>query len=292
MSLTPAERQELVALGRGKELTADAVARIRVLNRKEANRGLIRAKTERVSLPDDGSSREQLADAAEMFATLKTLEKLETAYMRDYISEAEYANECTTLVPQARMLAALHPTLSDTAAFAALYGLNAAAALHRLAVGAPTLPSFPSDPGGRADASEPSDQWQPFPLYDSQQQLIAQEKGRELIDAQRVRLHAQLLVFQKKLEEFGQKHRAEINSNPTFRRQFQQMCSRIGVDPLSSRKGVFTKLLGFGDFYYMLGVQISQARKRRASSPHAHVYSCTRGCARACARAHRMCCAC
>ena len=32
--LTPAEQNELVALGRGKELTADAAARIRVLNER------------------------------------------------------------------------------------------------------------------------------------------------------------------------------------------------------------------------------------------------------------------
>ena len=34
------------------------------------------------------------------------------------------------------------------------------------------------------------------------------------------------------------------------------MCSNIGVDPLASNKGVWAQLLGFGDFYYELGVQV------------------------------------
>ena len=34
------------------------------------------------------------------------------------------------------------------------------------------------------------------------------------------------------------------------------MCSNIGVDPLASNKGMWAQLLGFGDFYYELGVQV------------------------------------
>ena len=34
------------------------------------------------------------------------------------------------------------------------------------------------------------------------------------------------------------------------------MCARIGVDPLASSKGFWAQLLGVGDFYYELGVQI------------------------------------
>lgn len=35
----------------------------------------------------------------------------------------------------------------------------------------------------------------------------------------------------------------------------QEMCASIGVDPLSSGKG-FWSVLGIGDFYYELAVQI------------------------------------
>ena len=38
------------------------------------------------------------------------------------------------------------------------------------------------------------------------------------------------------------------------------MCANVGVDPLSSNKGMWTQLLGFGDFYYELGVQVGQGR--------------------------------
>ena len=40
-------------------------------------------------------------------------------------------------------------------------------------------------------------------------------------------------------------------SNPT-----QEMCASIGVDPLASSKGFWSEMLGVGDFYYELGVQI------------------------------------
>lgn len=36
------------------------------------------------------------------------------------------------------------------------------------------------------------------------------------------------------------------------------MCKSIGVDPLASNKGFWSDLLGVGDFYYELGVQIVQ----------------------------------
>ena len=34
------------------------------------------------------------------------------------------------------------------------------------------------------------------------------------------------------------------------------MCASIGVDPLASSKGFWSEMLGFGDFYYELSVQI------------------------------------
>ncbi|CAA3014534.1 vacuolar sorting-associated 22 homolog 1 [Olea europaea subsp. europaea] len=34
------------------------------------------------------------------------------------------------------------------------------------------------------------------------------------------------------------------------------MCAKVGVDPLASNKGFWAELLGIGDFYYELGVQI------------------------------------
>jgi ESCRT-II complex subunit VPS22 len=41
------------------------------------------------------------------------------------------------------------------------------------------------------------------------------------------------------------------------------MCSAVGVDPLASQKGFWAELLGFGDFYYELGVQIGALRPGR-----------------------------
>ncbi|KAF2285794.1 hypothetical protein GH714_007810 [Hevea brasiliensis] len=66
----------------------------------------------------------------------------------------------------------------------------------------------------------------------------------------------QLATFRSQLEEFARKHKNDIRKNPTFRAQFHEMCAKVGVDPLASNKGFWAELLGIGDFYYELGVQI------------------------------------
>ena len=40
-------------------------------------------------------------------------------------------------------------------------------------------------------------------------------------------------MFKKHLEKFAAEHKNDIKSKPAFRAQFQQMCARIGVDPLA-----------------------------------------------------------
>ncbi|KAK1267973.1 hypothetical protein QJS04_geneDACA022883 [Acorus gramineus] len=66
----------------------------------------------------------------------------------------------------------------------------------------------------------------------------------------------QLETFRSQLEEFARKHKNDIRKNPAFRAQFHEMCAKVGVDPLASNKGFWAELLGIGDFYYELGVQI------------------------------------
>lgn len=72
-------------------------------------------------------------------------------------------------------------------------------------------------------------------------------------------MRAQMASFKQSLQEFAMKHRNDIRKNPAFRSQFHKMCANCGVDPLQSNKGMFAELLGFGDFYYELGVQIVEA---------------------------------
>ncbi|BFG31215.1 hypothetical protein CerSpe_174890 [Prunus speciosa] len=66
----------------------------------------------------------------------------------------------------------------------------------------------------------------------------------------------QLTTFRTQLEDFTRKHKNDIRKNPAFRSQFHNMCTKVGVDPLASNKGFWAELLGIGDFYYELGVQI------------------------------------
>lgn len=83
-----------------------------------------------------------------------------------------------------------------------------------------------------------------------------QDKGTELQDATFDQMTQQMEVFRTNLEKFAAKHRNEIKRDPNFRKQFQEMCASIGVDPLASSKGFWSELLGVGDFYYELSVQV------------------------------------
>ncbi|KAI3431521.1 hypothetical protein D9Q98_004571 [Chlorella vulgaris] len=82
------------------------------------------------------------------------------------------------------------------------------------------------------------------------------KKGEEVAETKAQVMKAQMAHFKASLEEFALKHKADIRRNPEFRAQFHAMCATAGVDPLASNKGTWNKLLGLGDFYYELGVQI------------------------------------
>ena len=104
------------------------------------------------------------------------------------------------------------------------------------------------------------------------------QKGAEIAEVQLQNVTQQMETFKASLEEFAAKYKSEIKKNPEFRfdfsffisdypckiicyplffrTKFQTMCARIGVDPLASSKGFWAQLLGVGDFYYELGVQI------------------------------------
>jgi len=71
-----------------------------------------------------------------------------------------------------------------------------------------------------------------------------------------MQLHASLSTFRSSLEQFALKYKDEIKSNPLFRAQFHRMCTATGVDPLACHKGFWAQILGLGDFYAELSVQI------------------------------------
>lgn len=82
------------------------------------------------------------------------------------------------------------------------------------------------------------------------------DKGNEIAEDQFAQMSKQMENFKGHLEEFTGKHKDDIRKNPEFRAQFQEMCAAVGVDPLASSKGFWAEMLGVGDFYYELGVQI------------------------------------
>jgi len=80
----------------------------------------------------------------------------------------------------------------------------------------------------------------------------------ELSSEKVANLHIQLDHFRGALTRFAKHHRADIRGDPRFRREFQQMCASIGVDPLAGprRGGWWEEALGLGDWQSELGVQV------------------------------------
>ncbi|RLN59682.1 hypothetical protein BBJ29_003651 [Phytophthora kernoviae] len=82
------------------------------------------------------------------------------------------------------------------------------------------------------------------------------EVGEQLVEANITHVSSQLELFRTNLQQFAIKYKNNIKKDPEFRRKFQVMCAKIGVDPLASKKGFWSELLDVGDFYYELAVQI------------------------------------
>ncbi|KAH7827765.1 Vacuolar protein sorting 22 (Vps22) [Monocercomonoides exilis] len=85
----------------------------------------------------------------------------------------------------------------------------------------------------------------------------AQEKKAAENRAKRLQfLKEQLDAFKESMKKFAIEHKDEIAKRPEFRLKFHNLCRSVGIDPLTSSKGMWAELLGIGDFYYELSVQI------------------------------------
>ena len=81
----------------------------------------------------------------------------------------------------------------------------------------------------------------------------------EKVEEERVgNLEKRMGIFKEKLQQFAEQHGKRIKNDSVFRFHFSSMCSKMGVDPLSSGKGFWAKTLGIGDFYYELAMQASE----------------------------------
>nr|CCA19108.1 vacuolar sorting protein SNF8 putative [Albugo laibachii Nc14] len=82
------------------------------------------------------------------------------------------------------------------------------------------------------------------------------EAADQFSEAKMAHINSQLSLFRINLQEFAQRYKHDIKRDPEFRKHFQIMCARIGVDPLASNKGFWSEMLSFGEFYYEVAVQI------------------------------------
>ncbi|CAI5956956.1 unnamed protein product [Closterium sp. NIES-64] len=81
------------------------------------------------------AEREQYESFADLYAIIKTTEKLEKAYVRDLISPADYEPACAKLIGQFRTLrTALQGAVPDIERFMTTYKMDCPAAKNRLLV--------------------------------------------------------------------------------------------------------------------------------------------------------------
>jgi ESCRT-I complex subunit VPS28 len=88
-----------------------------------------------VRLWRDKREREMYDNFADLFAIIKTTEKLEKAYVRDVVSAKEYEPACSKLIAQFRTLkTALKDSVPDVEQFVETYKMDCPAAVNRLLV--------------------------------------------------------------------------------------------------------------------------------------------------------------
>lgn len=80
--------------------------------------------------------------------------------------------------------------------------------------------------------------------------------GTELAAVELEHVQQAVEKFHTGLYDFALKHRKHINKDPTFRSQFNYLCKKLHIDPLNTQKSMFNSLLGYGEFYYTLAVQV------------------------------------
>ncbi|KAJ6828738.1 putative vacuolar protein sorting-associated protein 28-like protein 1 [Iris pallida] len=88
-----------------------------------------------VKLWNDKREREMYDSFADLYAIIKTTEKLEKAYVRDLVSSSDYESECLKLLAQFKTLSSsLRDSVPSIDRFADAYRIDCPAALNRLLV--------------------------------------------------------------------------------------------------------------------------------------------------------------
>ena len=82
------------------------------------------------------------------------------------------------------------------------------------------------------------------------------EAGAQLDAVRTARLADSIQLLEERLRTLAKKHEALIRRDPYVRKQFKILADSLGIDLLESRANVFSKTLGFGDYYYELSVRV------------------------------------
>jgi ESCRT-II complex subunit VPS22 len=95
-------------------------------------------------------------------------------------------------------------------------------------------------------------------IQSSQKRQIQFQKAQENISTQSsAQLKELFTQLEQYLQSFVANHHEEMKQNPLLRQRFTQLCMEMGVDPLATKKSIWSSL-GFGDFYNHVSVQVAQ----------------------------------
>mmetsp|Transcript_42001 Transcript_42001/g.48716 ORF Transcript_42001/g.48716 Transcript_42001/m.48716 type:complete len:238 (+) Transcript_42001:25-738(+) len=92
-------------------------------------------------------------------------------------------------------------------------------------------------------------------LEKQKQEAMKKQAYAQALDQKKAELKKVYEEFQASLLNFAKERPKEIKKNPESRSKFNQMCLDLGIDPMVSKKTMWSDI-GFGDYYSELAIKI------------------------------------
>ena len=95
-------------------------------------------------------------------------------------------------------------------------------------------------------------------LSKNRQNTYFEAKGHQLKEETLSSAVETISKLENELIAFAKKNAESIQRDAAFRAEFLKMCGPLGIDPLSSQKGLFENIFGIGQFYFELAVKVAE----------------------------------
>ncbi|GFE54802.1 vacuolar sorting SNF8-like protein, putative [Babesia ovis] len=96
-------------------------------------------------------------------------------------------------------------------------------------------------------------------VLNSQKEQIKWDSLSQSLSKDSVKAYKQIAEdFKVDLYAFIQKYKHVINTDPSFRIEFLELCDLMGVDPLSGSSSTLSRLLGLTSFYVEIAIRLME----------------------------------